>query len=335
MKNEQHSVSIHFAITLIAAAEGKGLDTRQLLHNAGLNEQLLKQPGLRITPEQLSRLTQEVWKAADDELICMGSRPSRQGVFALMAKHLVHCRKLRSVYHRFAQYYNLIADAFELNFSVEGELATLTLKLTDADNDPDHTLREFLLLLLHRFPSWLIGQRITLEQVTFDFPKPEHSEEHRLMFPGRVEYDQPICSFSFSKKLLDEPVVQTTSTLGGYLRTLPLEWFKRQAYYPVYTRRVLNYLEQAPDLAQTGIEQVAEEAHMTSRNLRRKLSSEGTSFQELKDSVRRDAAIHYLSQPTLTIAQIARELGFSEPTAFTRAFKQWTGVSPSLYRQES
>ncbi len=104
MRNEQHSVSIHFAITLIAAAKRKGLDTRQLLYDAGLNEQLLEQPGLRITPEQLSRLFQEVWKNADDELICMGSRPSRLGVFALVAKHLVHCRNLRSVYHRLAQY---------------------------------------------------------------------------------------------------------------------------------------------------------------------------------------------------------------------------------------
>ncbi|MNZ95940.1 HTH-type transcriptional regulator VirS [compost metagenome] len=81
------------------------------------------------------------------------------------------------------------------------------------------------------------------------------------------------------------------------------------------------------------MEEIAEEMHMTSRTLRRKLSDEGTSFQELKDGVRCDAAIHYLSQPAIPISQISRQLGFSEPAAFTRAFKQWTGISPGLYRR--
>ncbi|WP_432696076.1 AraC family transcriptional regulator [Marinobacterium sp. YM272] len=333
MKSERHSVSIHFATTLVAAAKRQGLDHHQLLHDAGLNEQLLTQPNLRITPLQLSRLTQGLWKKADDEFLCMGSRPSRVGVFALVAMHLVHCPNLRSVYKRFSQYYNLIADALELEFKVGDQYSTLSLRLTEPDKDPDYTLREFLLLLLHRFPSWLIGQIIPLERVTFDFPLPAHAAEHRLMFPCRTEYEQPANCLVFDNALLDAPVVQTSRTLSPYLRSLPLDWFKRQAYYPVYTRRVIDYLEDSTEIATASMDEIADGLHMTSRNLRRKLTAEGVSFQELKDKVRRDAAIHYLSQPNLGVAEIARKLGFSEPTAFTRAFKQWTGVSPSLYRR--
>jgi AraC-like DNA-binding protein len=72
---------------------------------------------------------------------------------------------------------------------------------------------------------------------------------------------------------------------------------------------------------------------MTSRTLRRKLTDEGTHFQDIKDGLRRDTAIHLLSQPSLPVSGIARELGFSEPSAFTRAFRHWTGVSPSSYRK--
>lgn len=333
MKNVRHSVSAHFGRTLLAAAQRRGLDHRQLLQDAGLSEQLIGKPALRITPEQLSRLTQAVSRSADDELLCMGSRPSRHGVFGLMARQVVRCRNLHAVYRDLAHFYSLVTDAFRLEFRVEGDTARLSLRLTEPDRDPDYTLREFLLLLLHRFPSWLIGRRIPLDCVTVDFRSPPHHEEHRLLFPCRVEYGQPQNSLVFSATLLDEPVVQMPRTLRAYLRTLPLDWFKRQAYYPVYTRRVMDYLERSLEIAATSMEEIAAEMHMTSRTLRRKLGDEGTSFQELKDGVRRDAAIHYLSQPALPISQISRQLGFSEPAAFTRAFKQWTGVSPGFYRR--
>lgn len=333
MKNVRHSVSAHFARTLIAAAQRRGLDHRPLLQDAGLNEQLIGKPGLRITPEQLSRLTQGVWRSADDELMCMGSQPSRYGVFSLMAKQVIRCRNLRAVYHNLTHFYNLVTEAVGMELRIEGDTVRLSLRLTEPDKDPDYTLREFLLLLLHRFPSWLIGRQIPLQCVTLDFPSPPHHEEHRLMYPCQVEYGQAQNSLVFSATLLDEPVVQTPRTLSAYLRTLPLDWFKRQAYYQVYTRRVLDYLERTPEIAAANMEEVAAEMHMTSRTLRRKLDDEGTSFQELKDGIRRDAAIHYLSQPAMPISQISRQLGFSEPAAFTRAFKQWTGVSPGLYRR--
>lgn len=332
MRNDHHSISIHFARTVIAAAKRQGLDHEQLLQDAGLNEQLINTPGLRITPEQLSRLTQGLWRMADDEFMCMGSHRSRHGVFTLIAKQVLHCRSLKSVYHNVCRFYDLVGEAVSLEFNVEGDTATLRLELTDPDRDPDYTLREFLLLLLHRFPSWLIGQQIPLHCVTLDFPAPVHSNEHRLMFPCRTEYGQPVNSLVFGIELLNEPVVQTSSTLSAYLRTLPLDWFKRQAYYSVYTRRVVDYLERSTDLANTDIQMVAEELHMTSRTLRRKLTAEGTGFQGLKDEVRRDTAIHLLSQPSLPISQISRRLGFSEPSAFARAFKHWTGVSPGVYR---
>ncbi|GAA0784224.1 AraC family transcriptional regulator [Marinobacterium sediminicola] len=333
MRNDRHSVSTHFARTMIAAAKRHHLDHDTLLQDAGLTEQLINTPGLRITPEQLSRLTQGIWRQADDEFLCMGSRPSRHGVFALMAKQVVRCRTLRPVLYNMSRFYNLVGDAFRLEFRVEENTASFSLTLIEPDKDPDFTLREFMLLLLHRFPSWLIGQKIPLRYVTLDFPAPAHREEHRLMYPCEVLYRQPTNSFVFDADLLNAPVVQTSHTLRAYLRSLPLDWFKRQAYYSVYTRRVMDYLESSDDLAAACMEVVSAELHMTSRTLRRKLTDEGTSFQELKDGVRRDTAIHLLSQSSLPISQISRRLGFSEPAAFTRAFKQWTGVSPSLYRQ--
>ena len=208
-----------------------------------------------------------------------------------------------------------------------------TLDLTHPEKDPDHALIDFLMLLWHRFPSWLIGQRIPLKQVGFRHAKPAHFEEYRLMFPCPAVFNQSHNSLTFDRSIMNAPVVQTLQNLSSYLRRAPLDWFKRQSYYPVYTRKVMDYLENAESMVDTSMEDIASQLHTTSRTLRRKLDEEGTSFQELKDGVRRDEAIHLLSQPNLPISKIARLLGFAEAAAFTRAFKHWTGISPSTYRK--
>jgi len=72
---------------------------------------------------------------------------------------------------------------------------------------------------------------------------------------------------------------------------------------------------------------------MTTKTLRLKLKNEGITYQKHKDVMRRDLAIHYLTKQNVPITKIAQRLGFSEPSAFNRAFKTWTGVTPGAYRK--
>lgn len=335
MSTAHHSVSIHFARTLIATAKRNGLDHLPLLRAAGLNEKVLENLNLRITPDQLSRLMQEIWQQSDDEFMYMGSHPSRHGVFTLMAKQAVHCHNLHAVLRHIAHFYNLVTEAVSFEIKESREEIHFCIRLNKPDKDPDYTLREFLLLLWHRFPGWLIGQRIPLKHVSVDFPKPAHCAEYPLMYPCSVIYDQPECSLTFDRAMLAEPVIQTPRTLSAYLQRAPLDWFKRQAYFQAYTRRVMDLLESEQERGLSSMDLIAQKLHLTSRTLHRKLAEEGTTFQKLKDDIRRDEAIHFLSQRSLTIAEISRQLGFSEPTAFTRAFRKWTGINPSFYRNQS
>ncbi|MDE0930282.1 MAG: AraC family transcriptional regulator [Halioglobus sp.] len=69
------------------------------------------------------------------------------------------------------------------------------------------------------------------------------------------------------------------------------------------------------------------------QTLRRRLSAEGTTFKDIKNQVRRDTALHFLGKQGLSIEEIAHRAGFSESSAFIRAFKGWTGVTPYTYRK--
>ncbi len=333
MSAPRHSISIHFVHSILASAQRNNLNTSHLLDAAGLNPALLHNPQLRITPEQLSALLRELWKLGDDEFMGMASQPSRHGVFTLIARQAIHCRTLGCVYRLISRFYNLTSPALVLNLHSSDQQARFSMRLSTPHQDSQHSLAEFLLLLWHRFPSWLIGQRIALNGIELDYPQPAHISEYRLMYPCPAQFEQAECALAFDASWLQQPVVQTPATLYRYLQQSPTDWFRRQAYYPVFTRRVMDLLETQDTPGQLKMEQAADVLHITARTLRRKLIDEGTSFQALKDDVRRDAAIHYLNQPSMPISQISRQLGFSEPAAFTRAFKQWTGVSPAGYRK--
>ena len=72
---------------------------------------------------------------------------------------------------------------------------------------------------------------------------------------------------------------------------------------------------------------------MSTATIQRRLKQEGVSYQQLKNDIRRDSAIEFLTKTDKTLQDISDELSFHDPSAFHRAFKKWTGVSPGAYRQ--
>ena len=98
-------------------------------------------------------------------------------------------------------------------------------------------------------------------------------------------------------------------------------------------RRVRFLLDSNDEAVLPTLEELAERLHMSPYTLNRKLKREGVSYQQIKDRYRRDLAINMLTNQRVSIASIAAQVGFSEAGAFSRAFKNWTGVSPLVYRQ--
>ncbi len=123
---------------------------------------------------------------------------------------------------------------------------------------------------------------------------------------------------------------------GGGGGGAPADLLSRREYGTTFTERVRRAL--APALRSPGPARLPEAAEVAARlavspaTLRRRLQAEGTSYQRLKDAVRRDAAISALAAGREPIAALAARLGFSEDTAFHRAFRRWTGTTPGAYR---
>jgi AraC-like DNA-binding protein len=179
----------------------------------------------------------------------------------------------------------------------------------------------------------LVGRRIPLLRADFSYAEPPHSAEYRLMYCADLRFGRPNTAISFDAAYLDLPIVQNERSIKDFLRTAPESILVKYKNGSSLSARVRRRLRQFLPGEVPDFDGLADDLNMTPATLRRRLREEGMSYQSIKDELRRDLAIGYLSHSGRTVMDIALELGFSERSAFHRAFRKWTGASPGEFRR--
>lgn len=327
------TVSRHFVQAALSGAGSAGFDIDAMLRQAGISPDLLRIEKSRVNSTQYSRLMQVIWSVMGDEFGGMGPRRCRPGTFATMCDLVIECPTLEAVYERAYQFSRLFEPTVCMKLDTSGELARLIMVIEGEINDPMYFLRESILVIWHRLGSWLIGQPVELEGTAFDYARPEHADEYRHIFHCPLTFTARETSLSFDKRFLTAPVIRDKSEMRLFLKTSPADLLSRPDESNTYTGRIRaligrDFTKPLPDF-----EWIAAELHTSPQTLRRRLKQENTSFQEIKDLLRRDLAIYFLGRANLPINDIAHRVGFTEPSTFHRAFKKWTGVTPGAYRE--
>ncbi|MEU3483092.1 AraC family transcriptional regulator [Streptomyces sp. NPDC033754] len=200
-------------------------------------------------------------------------------------------------------------------------------------DDPLHFGAESTVLVAHRFAGWLIRRRIGLRRVEFAYPEPRHAQEYALLFGAPCVFGARRTAAVFDRADLDAPVLRDAAALQAFLRRAPAGVLVRADHGGTVTGRVRHLIGKAlPAEPVPTPQQLADRLSMSPQTLRRRLAAEGTTYQRLRDQVRRDHAIAELSGGRVSIELLSRQLGFSEPSAFHRAFRRWTGETPRAYR---
>ncbi|MET9599877.1 AraC family transcriptional regulator [Streptomyces sp. NPDC006459] len=329
----RRTVTVHHVRALLAGARGSGIDTVPLLQEAQIPPLLLGDDRARITPAQFARLFRALYRTTQDEFLALSPVPSRPGTFAMMCHASLGCRDLGAATERAAAFYGLFPGGPELALEVVGDEARFTVR-NEFARDEDRFLTECVLAIWHRLSSWLVGRRIPLAYAAFRYPPPPHLEEYETLFDCPVRFGEDRTGAVFAAHWLTAPLVRDEPALDAMLRRAPFDLLSRPEYGTTVTEQVRRTLTQrlrtSPRLPALG--EVAARLAVSPATLRRRLQQEGTSFQQLKDHVRRDAAIAGLAESGEPIAELAARLGFSEDTAFHRAFRRWTGTTPGAYR---
>jgi AraC-like DNA-binding protein len=185
-----------------------------------------------------------------------------------------------------------------------------------------------------RFWSWLTGQNIRPVRIELDFPEPAEAREYRYAFACPVEFGGGANRIILRQAQLELPLVQNPLSLSRFLKdslALIIVGNMQPIGLAEQIRAIISkeYGNNFPDFSL-----VCEKLNMTPQTLRRRLKEGNTSYQEIKDSIRHDAAVYYLGKAELSIDEIALMMGFSEASSFHRAFKKWTGKTPAGYRRD-
>jgi len=334
----------HHVRAALVGARRRGVDVAPLLKQAGIEPGVLAEEHGRVTGAQFVALTKALWDCLDDELLGLGSAPLRVGTFAMMAHAVVHCSPdLRTAVRRADRFYRLFPAGPRFDLTERDAVARVEFDLSGYD-DPDRFAAESLLVVWHRSASWLIRRRIGLHEVELGYPAPPHALEYGLLFGTDCRFDAAATAVTFDRALLDQPVVQDEAALRAFLHRAPWDILARMDYGQEVSAQVRRLLNQAlgeragtaPDgAASTGLpgpEQVAARLSISPQTLRRRLAAEQTSFQRVRDQLRRDVAVSALALGDASIEELSERLGFSEPSAFHRAFRRWTGATPRAYQ---
>lgn len=351
------SVSSHHVRAVLLGAQRHGFDPAPLLARAGLPAEL----PARVPARRFGRLVGTLWRRLDDELIGFGEAPSRFGTFATMADLVVRgSRDLREALHRSQGFYGLFpagprfrlveptATQGEFGGECTGELAG-ELAGEPADeariefdvsgyDDPVRFGAETTVVVTQRFAGWLIGRRLGLRRVEFGYPEPRHAPEYALLFRAPCVFGASRTAVVFDRADLDAPVCRDAAALRALLRRITTDVLvcRDDRGTRTVTTRVRHLILAAlPAGPVPSPEEIAYRLAVSPQTLRRRLAAEGTSYQRLRDQVRRDHAIAALTRGDFSIEDLSQRLGFSEPSAFHRAFRRWTGSTPRAYQRRA
>lgn len=328
----RNSIPAAYLKTMIEIAAERGVAPEQMLKGTRITPALLDTPDLRISASEAAHVMFNAVRLTGDRgfglEFGLRTTPTAHGYVGFAA---MSCGTLREALELVIRYVHLRQRDVSLNLSASGDPVILESR----DNHDLGTFRnlihEAIMLGFFRMLGFLVGLDRIDGEIWFDWPEPDYFAHYRKRLPA-VRFAMPSVQLRLPPVLLDRRLVMADATA---VRKAVEQCEREMAISAPTPENLLERVraeltpgtEGYPDL-----ESVASCLFMSGRTLKRKLEERGASFQKLLDEVRHRHALRLLANPDLDIQQIATALGYRDPPSFTRAFRRWSGKSPSETR---
>ncbi|MCP5163060.1 MAG: AraC family transcriptional regulator [Hahellaceae bacterium] len=318
---------------LFELALEKGVDGDLLLERSGIRESVLRNPDAMLSNEQFVALVRHTLEmtATPSLGLSYGARLTFT-THGSMAQAAISSESLGKALVMLEKYYRIRFAFIEWKFFTEGDEAVLQLDENLGLEDLTPFVVECLFVALMMVNFLLFGTKLMRTgRCLLSYPRPDYADEYDTYFHASVEFDQPVNQLRFDKQFLDLPLALSNPVAQRVAEKDCEAQLRSLAQHETIVIKVKRMLqsEQGPI---PSMEDVADMLHMTSRTLRRQLQSFDTSFQDILNEVRKKRALAMLRATDKSVDDIAHALGYSDPSNFGRAFRKWTGKSPSDFR---
>jgi AraC-like DNA-binding protein len=328
------SVLSSWARTIVDALEALGANADTVLASAGLSRDALKDPNARMPAPVSARL----WKAAavavgDPAFGIRASRFVRPTTFHALGYAVFASATLRDALDRLVRYSHVVSDAAELVLEVDPNVARLKWEIRGSASPPSHEAVDAVMSLIVRTCRSATDRSFQMALVELRRPAPEDVTPYERFFRCPVRFAAEADALTCAVAALDRPLTTANPALALHNDELVRRYLAEMRAGSVVDR-VRAVLTEGHGVSMTPAS-VATALGMSVRSLQRRLGEHGVSYLSLVQEARTELGRAYLLEDRYTVTEIAFRLGFDDASAFSRAFRRWTGMSPTEYRSRA
>jgi AraC-like DNA-binding protein len=312
--------------------EMHGIDAERFVREGGYAPDVFRDPSARLPTSAVDKAVKAVAARIGDPAFALRAarcwHPSNLGA---LGHAWLASSTLRTALQRLERYNRILSEkaTYRLRESPGG------VRLVFDHGRQDLTFgalgADYALSILVDMCRMNFGASLRPLEVTLRRPTPEEPAPWEQFYGGRILFGAAQDSLLFARRDVDLPLPVSNRVIAGTLDTILVQQLAEldRSNVPARCKAALLERLSGGDAPEADIAKVL---HMSRRTLQRKLAEADLTYQQLMDDTRRDLALRYIGDSTKTITEITFLLGFSGQSAFTRAFRRWTGSSPSDYR---
>ena len=317
---------------MLRLIEKHGIDPEQFRETLGIAPEALRDVDARL-PARLADAGFELAAAQiGDEAFALRAaecwHPSHLGTIGYA---WLSSRTLHTGLKRIERFSRILGSRVRYRCSEDGDGVRLSFDHGRGDATIGPLFADFSLSILIAMCRVNAGKRLCPVGVDLRRPQPANPQPWRDFFGCPIAYGQVADSFLLSSEVANAPLSSSNIPLANTFDAILVEQLAALIDDDIVSRckaHVLQHLTSGTPSAQ----EVARALGLSQRSLQRRLAALGLTFQGVVDETRHELARRYLDDPGKSVTEITFLLGFSEQSAFTRAFRRWSGMAPSIYR---
>lgn len=335
MPYPEATVSLRFVMPFLRITQG---DPRKnpIFAREGLTLRHFADPDARIRHGAMMELLTHTVASTRDRTIGLRAGESIDASDMGALEHLTRsCADLREAILCSNRYMCLMHEAQEARLVEHEDEALATLELRITDGVPQHpAANDFALTAACTYGRRYTGQRNVLREVHFMHDEPTSVTEYARIFDGaRIRLGMPSNALVFVRSHLDAPMPHAHPALQAAFDLEARAMLARLTPVQTLGERVRELVRLQLRTGDVTRETIARQLAMSVPTLQRRLKDEGTTHSDLLDDIRKELAERYLSDRKLAISEVAFLLGFSNVSAFYKAFHRWSGgKTPAEFR---
>lgn len=319
---------------LLEACTWFGLDTRQILQAARVDPATLQDPDARISIEQVDVLWRTAYELSGDPNLALHAVEVLPfGAYRVVDLLASSAPTIGTALSKVSDYFPLINDVVRLPYAVGDRCVTVAVEAPSRPSAITRPYAEYTLAAVFLRTRTATNQRYRLMRVEFTHSAPPDVGEHERIFECPVRFGADACQLVVARDVWDTPCIGTDRTLFSVLDTHARMLLDQHPHTVDIADRVHGAIDAELRGGQPTLESIANRLAMSPRTLQRRLKDQGVVFNDVLDAMRFRAAKAYLAQGDIAGTEIAYLLGFAEQSSFNRAFKRWSGQTPTEYRR--